>query len=218
VALSALLKQKTPITGCGRTDAGVHASQFFFHFDFEGYLDKEKLKFKLNSFLPEDIAIFRVINVKGEAHARFSAISRSYQYRMSLGKNVFQNELSFVIPGIKLDLDLMNQAGSIIMEYSDFKCFSKSKTDVKTYECVISEACWKQDGADLTFHITGNRFLRNMVRAIVGTMIEIGKGKMTLKQFRDVIESRDRTRAGASVKAWGLYLSQVSYPNEIFIQ
>jgi tRNA pseudouridine38-40 synthase len=217
-ALSLLLKQEISVLGCGRTDAGVHASQFFFHFDLEEKIDKRKLKFKLNSFLPKDIAIFQVIRVQEDAHARFTAISRSYQYRISLVKNVFETDLSLQMPQSHLDVDSMNKAALLLMDYIDFKCFSKSKTDVKTFDCLISEAYWHKEGDQLTFHISANRFLRNMVRAIVGTLLEVGKNRMSIHEFKDVIESRDRTKAGASAKAKGLYLTKVSYPKEIFIE
>ena len=216
-ALSILLKEKISVIGCGRTDAGVHARQFFLHFDIEKQLDKEKLKYKLNSFLPEDIGIFQVLGVNDEAHARFNAISRSYQYRISLDKNVFENDLSLYIYQTDLNTKKMDEAAALLMNYTDFKCFSRSKTDVKTYDCKIIEAYWKTDGQHLEFFITANRFLRNMVRAIVGTLLEVGKGRMTLDEFKNVIESRDRERAGASVKAKGLYLTRVIYPDSIFI-
>lgn len=215
-ALSTLLKADISVVGCGRTDSGVHAKQFFLHFDSDMEIDKEKLKYRLNSFLPNDIGIFQVIKVMNDAHARFSAVSRSYQYRISLEKNVFENDLSLQLNENDLDIDKMNQAAQLLLEYSDFKCFSRSKTDVKTYDCAISEAYWILEEKRLEFFITANRFLRNMVRAIVGTLLEVGKGRMTLDQFRAVIESKDRTKAGASAKARGLYLTQVMYPDSIF--
>lgn len=213
-----MLKQEISIVGCGRTDSGVHASQFFFHFDIDATIDKRKLKFKLNSFLPKDIAIFRITRVQEDAHARFSAVSRSYQYRISLVKNVFENDLSLQLSENHLDIDKMNRAALLLMDYIDFKSFSKNKTDVKTFDCTISEAFWEREGENLTFHISANRFLRNMVRAIVGTLLEVGKNRMSIHEFKSVIELRDRTRAGASAKAKGLYLTKVSYPNEIFIE
>ena len=216
-ALSILLKEEISVIGCGRTDAGVHARQFFLHFDIEKQLDKEKLKYKLNSFLPEDIGIFQVLRVNDDAHARFNAVSRSYQYRISLDKNVFENDLSLYIYQTDLNTKKMDEASALLMNYTDFKCFSRSKTDVKTYDCKITEAYWKSDGHHLEFFITANRFLRNMVRAIVGTLLEVGKGRMTLDEFKNVIESRDREMAGASVKAKGLYLTRVIYPDSIFI-
>lgn len=216
-ALSLLLNQKIQVVGCGRTDAGVHASQFFLHFDFQDEIDKGKLKFKLNSFLPKDIAIFQIHNVQKEAHARFNALSRTYQYKMTLVKDPFESDLKFLMPQVSLDIEQMNKAAEVLLDFKDFKCFSRSKTDVKTYDCDISEAYWVKDNDELTFYITADRFLRNMVRAIVGTLLDIGKGKMTINDLIEIIESRDRTKAGASVKAKGLYLSKIRYPEHIFI-
>ena len=215
-AMSVLLKEDLSVVGCGRTDTGVHASQFFLHFDCQSPIDKEKLKFRLNSFLPEDIAIFQIISVDNDAHARFQAMSRSYQYKISLEKDVFQKDLSLEISHSALDVDMMNKAAIMLMDYTDFKCFSRSKTDVKTYECSITEAYWIAHGNQLIFNISANRFLRNMVRAIVGTLLEVGKGRMSLEGFKNVIESRDRKMAGASVKAKGLFLTAVVYPKHIF--
>ena len=217
-AMSLLLKEKISVVGCGRTDTGVHASQFYLHFDSHDLIDKEKLKFKLNSFLPEDIAIFQVYSVKDEAHARFLASSRSYQYKISLEKNVFQKDLSLEITHSPLDVDMMNKAAAVLLNYTDFKCFSRSKTDVKTYECDVTEAYWEIQGNQLIFNISANRFLRNMVRAIVGTLLEVGKGRMSLKEFESVLKSQDRKQAGASVKAKGLFLTAVIYPKHIFIK
>ena len=215
-ALSVMLREAISVLGCGRTDAGVHASQFYLHFDSRQALDKEKLKFRLNSFLPKDIAIFRILNVRDEAHARFDAVSRSYEYRISLDKNVFNIDFSLQLHDENIDVGKMNEAADLLLNYKDFKCFSRSKTDVKTYECSITEAVWKQEGNRLVFYITANRFLRNMVRAVVGTLLEVGQNKKSLDEFIKVIESRDRTKAGASVKAKGLFLTRVDYPKEIF--
>ena len=214
--MSVLLKEDLSVVGCGRTDTGVHASQFFLHFDCQSPIDKEKLKFRLNSFLPEDIAIFQIISVDNDAHARFQAMSRSYQYKISLEKDVFQKDLSLEISHSALDVDMMNKAAIMLMDYTDFKCFSRSKTDVKTYECSVTEAYWEAQENQLIFNISANRFLRNMVRAIVGTLLEVGKGRMSLEGFKNVIESRDRKMAGASVKAKGLFLTAVVYPKHIF--
>ena len=216
-ALSLLLNQNIQVVGCGRTDAGVHASQFFLHFDFQEEIDKGKLKFKLNSFLPKDIAIFQIHKVQPDAHARFHALSRTYQYKITLVKNPFESDLRYLMPHTNLDVEAMNKATEVLMKFKDFKCFSRSKTDVKTFDCDISEAYWIKENNELTFYITANRFLRNMVRAIVGTFLEIGKGKLTEGDLIDIIESRDRKMAGASVKAKGLYLSKISYPEEIWI-
>ena len=215
-ALSVLLKDKISVVGCGRTDAGVHAKQFFLHFDYENAIDEKNLKFRLNSFLPVDIAVFRVFKVQQDAHARFHAVSRSYEYRISLEKNVFLSDTALQLMQADLDVEKMNAAAQLLLKYEDFKCFSRSKTDVKTYLCDISEAFWKREGKELIFRISANRFLRNMVRAVVGTLLEVGKDKMSIPEFEEVIKSRDRTRAGASVKAKGLFLTKVDYPDELF--
>lgn len=216
-ALSVLLKDKISVVGCGRTDAGVHAEQFFLHFDHEKAVDEKKLRFRLNSFLPADISVFRICRVKPDAHARFHAVSRSYEYRISLEKNVFLSDTSLQLMQADLDIERMNAAAQLLLEYKDFKCFSRSKTDVKTYLCDISEAFWEREGKELIFRISANRFLRNMVRAVVGTLLEVGKHKMSIPEFEEVIKNRDRTRAGASVKAKGLFLTRVDYPEDIFI-
>jgi len=215
-ALSLLLKEEVSVVGCGRTDAGVHAEQFYLHFDTQRTVDKEKLKFRLNSFLPEDIAILDVLKVREDAHARFDAVSRTYQYRMHLGKDPFRTDVLYQIPEQDLDLETMNRAADLLRQHRDFKCFSRSRTDVKTYDCAVAEAGWIREGESWIFQIRANRFLRNMVRAVVGTLLEVGKGHMDLQGFQVVLDSRDRSRAGASVKAKGLFLTKVEYPEEIF--
>jgi len=214
-ALSLLLSEKIAVVGCGRTDAGVHASQFFLHFEVSGKQDTVKLQFKLNTFLPDDIAIHKIFKVEKDTHARFGAIYRSYEYRISLDKNPFLVDTTLQLRSQFLDIEKMNSVAKILYEYENFKCFSRSKTDVKTYNCTVSNAIWVKEGNLLIFHITANRFLRNMVRAIVGTLLEVGVGKMDLNTFRSIIESKDRTHAGASVKAQGLFLSKVAYPKEL---
>ena len=215
-ALSVLLRDEITVVGCGRTDSGVHASQFFLHFDIKQAIDKEKLKFRLNSFLPKDIAIFQIIEVNDTAHARFDAIARSYVYRISVEKNVFLTDSSLQMSNTNLNVKMMNEAAKLLLNYKDFKCFSRSKTDVRTYDCDISQAFWKKEDKLLVFYVTADRFLRNMVRAMVGTLLKVGQLEMSLDDFVAVIESRDRTKAGASVKAKGLFLSKVDYPEEIF--
>jgi len=214
-ALSVLLSEKIAVIGCGRTDAGVHASQFFLHFETDNIFDEEKLRFKLNAFLPQDIAIVKIFKVKDNAHARFDAIYRSYEYRISLGKNPFLTDVALQVNELIFDIDKMNIAANLLYEYENFKCFSRSKTDVKTYNCEITKAFWQKDEHLLIFNITANRFLRNMVRAIVGTLLQIGMGKINLEDFKKIIESQDRTKAGASVKAHGLFLCKVVYPERI---
>jgi len=216
-ALTVLLREKIQVVGCGRTDAGVHASQFFLHFDSEVEFEPEKLKFQLNSILPDDIAIFEVLKVKDSAHSRFDAMSRSYEYKIFEGKNPFLQDTHYQVTAFDVDLNKMNEAADLLIKYSDFKCFSRTKTDVKTFICSIEEARWEKQGNVWIFYIRANRFLRNMVRAIVGTLIEVGKNKRTLEQFKEVIESRDRSEAGPSAKARGLHLTRIEYPKEIFI-
>ncbi|MCH7523907.1 MAG: tRNA pseudouridine(38-40) synthase TruA [Bacteroidetes bacterium] len=219
-ALSTLLKEKISIVGAGRTDTGVHAIQMFAHFDTPKAFSIEKLIYNLNSFLPNDIAVQDIFKVNDDAHARFDAISRAYKYRISSSKNVFSfnNTYSF-----KKDLDVkkMNEAAKILFEYSNFKCFSRSNTDVKTFNCNILEAKWVFENDELVFIIKSDRFLRNMVRAIVGTMINIGIGKINAEDLHDIIKSKNRSQAGASVPGHALYLTKIEYPKnikEIFVQ
>ncbi|MCK7591363.1 tRNA pseudouridine(38-40) synthase TruA [Subsaxibacter sp. CAU 1640] len=213
-ALSKLLRTKISVMGAGRTDAGVHASQMFAHFDIEDSFDVESIVFKLNCFLPKNIAIHNIFRVNDKAHARFNATSRTYHYKIATKKNVFTYDLAYHIY-FSLDVDKMNAACKILFDYNDFQCFSKSNTDVKTYHCTIKEAFWKLDENQLIFKITADRFLRNMVRAIVGTMIEIGLGKIEVEQLHNIIKSKSRSEAGYSVPANGLYLTNIVYPEKI---
>ncbi|MEH6536320.1 MAG: tRNA pseudouridine(38-40) synthase TruA [Psychroserpens sp.] len=212
-ALSTILKQNIAIVGAGRTDTGVHASKFYTHFDFEDSLP-ENFVFKLNSFLPKDIAIQSIFKVRDDAHARFHAISRSYNYRISTSKNVFNYDFAFALQK-PLNVELMNKACDILLQYKDFQCFSKVNTDVKTYNCKLMLAQWSVNGDELVFTIIADRFLRNMVRAVVGTLINIGLGKLELEKLHDIIKSKDRSEAGFSVPAHGLYLVNVEYPKDI---
>lgn len=211
-ALTKLLRAKISVMGAGRTDAGVHAAQMFAHFDIEESFDIDLIVFKLNCFLPKDIAIHSIFEVNPKAHARFNAISRTYDYRISTKKNVFTSDFAYHI-FFPLDIEKMNEACKILFHYKDFQCFSKSNTDVKTYYCDIKEAFWKFENDELIFTITANRFLRNMVRAIVGTMVEIGLGKIEVEQLHEIIQSKDRSEAGYSVPAQGLYLMKIVYPD-----
>lgn len=211
--LSTLLNTRISIMGAGRTDAGVHASQMFAHFDFEGEFPSD-IVFKLNSFLPKDIAISALFEVDNEAHARFHALSRTYKYKVSTCKNVFNYDYTYNVSKV-LDVKLMNRACDILLQYTNFQCFSKVHTDVKTYNCKLMKAQWAFEGDDLVFTIQADRFLRNMVRAIVGTLISIGLGKLQLEQLHDIIESKDRGEAGFSVPAHALYLVNVNYPKSI---
>lgn len=214
-ALSTLLRIPLRVMGAGRTDSGVHASQMFAHFDMDDSFDIETLIFKINWFLPHDIAVHRIFEVRDKAHARFNALSRTYHYRISNTKNVFTHDFAYKIHQ-PLDIDKMNRACEILLQYKDFECFSKSNTDVKTYYCDIKEANWILNDTELTFIITADRFLRNMVRAIVGTMVNIGLGKLEVENLHDIIRSKDRSEAGFSVPPQGLYLMDIQYPNTIF--
>lgn len=214
--LKNVLRVDSSVVGCGRTDTGVHASQFFLHFDVDQIIDEENLIFKLNSCLPVDIAIHKIFRVSDKDHARFSATFRSYEYRIYLKKNPFFVDTSWQVFNQCYDVVKMNEAAKILFEYTNFKCFSRSRTDVKTYNCRLIRAEWMQENDVLVFHITADRFLRNMVRAIVGTILQIGLHKVTLQEFREIIESQDRSRAGASAKAKGLFLTKVGYPEKIF--
>lgn len=210
-ALSTLLRTEIDVVGAGRTDTGVHARQMFAHFDYDEVIDSDALTQKLNSFLPKDIVVYRFIPLHDDAHARFDAVNRTYEYHIHTFKDAFDHEDSWYFFH-KLDVAAMNEACKILFEYRDFQCFSKTNTDVKTYICDIKEAHWVQDGTKLVFTISADRFLRNMVRAIVGTMINIGLGKISVEDLRAIIESGDRSNAGASVPAHGLYLTKVEYP------
>lgn len=213
-ALSILFRKPLSIVGAGRTDAGVHAHQLYAHVDLDEHVDQD-LTFRLNKLLPKEIAVRNIIAVAQDAHARFDAVSRSYRYHITTQKNPFLQKRSYQFAK-PLDLDLMNQAAKILIDHEDFKCFSKSKTDVKTYVCDIQQVHWQQNGSELVFFIQANRFLRNMVRAIVGTLIEVGLRKISISDFEAILASRDRSQAGYSVPAHGLYLEKVNYPKHIF--
>ena len=212
--LRTLLQEEVEVVGAGRTDAGVHAGQMFAHFDSEANLTQEFV-FRINTLLPADIAVKDIICVKADAHARFSAISRSYEYYITTRKNVFLKDSAFHVQR-ELDVEKMQEAAQILLEYSNFKCFSRSRTDVHTYNCRIENANWEQQEDRLIFHITADRFLRNMVRAVVGTLLQIGLGKMEVLEMHRVIESEDRSEAGASVPAHGLFLTRILYPESMY--
>ena len=214
--MSTLLRTNINLVGAGRTDAGVHAKQLFAHFDVQRALEIRETVQKLNSFLPSDIAVQRVFQVMPEAHARFDAIARTYEYHVVQEKNPFLTDYAHFV-WLPLDMEAMNRAASILMEYEDFESFSRSQTDVQTYLCNLSYAQWQLKAESLVFTITANRFLRNMVRAIVGTLLPIGLGKTSVESIRTVIEGKDRGAAGPSAPAKGLYLTEVSYPENIII-
>ena len=218
-ALSTLLRQDISVTGAGRTDAGVHASMMVAHFDFSGEwgegdgqpLDGRQLAYKLNRLLPQDIAVQEVRQVSNDLHARFSATSRTYHYYIHTVKDPFRRAYSCELH-YPLDFDKMNEAAKVLMEYEDFGAFCKAHADVKTTICHITAARWHQTSPTTWyFEITANRFLRNMVRAVVGTLIDVGRGRLSLDDFRKVIEGKRRTEAGESMPAHALFLENITY-------
>ncbi len=212
-ALSTLLRQTVAIVGCGRTDTGVHASDFYAHFSLpeeNKIADCQQLVFKLNSFLPADIAIFDIFPVKHNAHARFDATARTYQYHVSDRRLPFKQGLYSRIY-FRPDIDLMNQGAKILTEYEDFTSFAKLHTQVKTNICHLSEAHWDTVDDEWVFTIRSNRFLRNMVRSVTGTLLDVGRGKLSLDDLRDIIERKDRCAAGVSMPPQGLFLMNVEY-------
>lgn len=217
-ALAILLRKETPIVGAGRTDAGVHAKSMAAHFDSEIPVDTIQLTNKLNRILPNDIVIQRIVDVREDAHARFDAVSRSYRYYITTEKDPFLHHLKYKIHhNTELDIEMMNACADVLFEYIDFTSFSKLHTDVKTNNCEIMYARWEKYGTDYVFTIKANRFLRNMVRSIVGTLLEAGRGKLDVEGMRRVIEAKNRCSAGTSVPGHALFLEEVEYPKEIFI-
>lgn len=213
-AISVLLGQEIHVLGCGRTDAGVHASYFVAQFDTNIIFDISHIIFKLNRMMHIRLAVQAIWQVSHDSNVRFDALSRTYKYYISVEKDPFRSDLSFYYT-FPLDIALMNKAAEIMFEFIDFTSFSKVHTDVKTNNCTIMHAKWEQSGAELVFTIKANRFLRNMVRAIVGTLLEVGRGRMSLDKFRSVIESQNRAFAGTSAPAHGLFLINVEYPKEL---
>ena len=214
--LSTLLRCEIKLTGAGRTDAGVHAKQLFAHFDFDEIDNIPVLIYKMNSFLPKDISVRNILNVDSDSHARFDAVAREYDYIISLKKDPFSETFAYQVRH-KPDVELMNKAAETLLGHKDFQCFSRSKTDVKTYYCTITKAIWKEEDKKLIFTVSADRFLRNMVRAIVGTLLEVGYGKISLLEFQQILDSKSREEAGASAPAHGLYLTKVVYPEAVFL-
>ena len=214
-ALALFLRCKVDVTGAGRTDAGVHASQMIAHFDLETPQDPDWMMHKLNGILPQDIAVHRIWPVRPDAHARFDAVSRTYKYYVTLNKSAFHREYSWYLVN-EPDFGLMNQAAEMLLSTVDFTSFSKLHTDTKTNDCRVIEALWTplEDGR-WVFTITADRFLRNMVRAIVGTLMEVGRHKLTLEEFKKIIENKDRCSAGDSAPAQGLFLHKIVYPDNL---
>ena len=213
--LTKLLKQEVHVVGAGRTDTGVHAKQLFAHFDLvKKVKDVSQFLSRLNSFLPKDIAAKSLLEVGEEAHARFDANARTYEYYVVQQKNPFEEDSAYLVYK-PLNIEVMNQSAKRLFEFQDFTSFSKSNTQTITNNCKIMQAYWEKREGLLVFTIQADRFLRNMVRAIVGTLLEVGLGKMTEEEFVKVIESKDRSQAGTSVPAHALYLREVSYPKDI---
>ena len=215
-ALSTFLRREIEVVGAGRTDAGVHARLMVAHFDFDTELDGEVVTDKLNRLLPPDIAVYGVRRVKPEAHARFDATSRTYKYYIHTRKDPFRRGYSWRIFQ-PLDFERMNEAAQTLFDYTDFTSFSKLHTDVKTNNCRIMLARWEQTGdGEWVFTIRADRFLRNMVRSLVGTLVDVGRGRYSPQQFREIVESRDLSRSSGGAPAQGLFLSDVVYPPELF--
>lgn len=214
--LSKLLREDVHVVGAGRTDTGVHAKQLFAHFDLaEKVEDIPAFLIRLNSFLPKDIAAKSLREVGKEAHARFDAVARTYEYFVAQQKNPFEEDSAYLVYK-PLNIEAMNKAAKRLFDFKDFTSFSKSDTQTKTNNCEIMQAYWEERGELLVFKVQADRFLRNMVRAIVGTLLEVGLGKMTEDEFVEVIESKNRSNAGTSVPAHALYLLEVSYPKEVW--
>lgn len=216
-ALSKLLREKISIVGSGRTDTGVHCVQQFFHADVEKEFDPDGLILRLNSFLPKDIAIRSIRKIKGDASARYDAYERTYEYHIVRSKDPLREGLSFYFFK-PLDLDTLRAGGRLLLGKHDFECFSKVKTDVNHFVCDVKYAEWNQKGDLLVFTITANRFLRGMVRAVVGTLLDAGTGKISLKELEGILKSKDRKKAGMNVPPEGLFLTGVKYPKTIFIK
>lgn len=208
-AFQVLQKQPVVLTGSSRTDAGVHAFQNFFHFDYDGEIHPH-FSYKFNAILPPDIVLKNITRVADDAHCRFDAVSREYRYFIYREKNPFYSDRAFYFP-YKLDMEKMEEAAALLKEYDDFTSFSKRNTQVKTFRCILLKSEWKREGDQLIYTVRGNRFLRGMVRALTATMLRVGRGKISLDDFRSVIEARDCTKASFAVPAHGLFLMKVEY-------
>lgn len=211
--LSVLLQKEIELMGAGRTDTGVHAMQMFAHFDYDLHIDSQKLVDKMNSFLPNDISVSKVFKVKEYSHARFSATSRTYQYFVSEKKDIFNPNIYLVYKD--LDIAKMNEACKYLMGEHDFTSFSKVHTDTFTNNCIITKAVWEKEGDIFVFTISANRFLRNMVRSVVGTFLDVGSGKINVSDVKNIIDKKDRCEAGVSVPAKALFLIQICYSENI---
>ena len=216
-SLSTLMRKIIDIVGAGRTDSGVHARNMIAHFDWDGdAFDNDELCMKMNRFLPKDISIHSIKEVTSDAHARFSAISRTYSYTVTTKKDAFLYDYKYRL-FFKPDIEVMNHLCKILLETDDFTSFSKLHTDVKTNICNVKYARWEQNGDDFVFTIQADRFLRNMVRSVVGTLLQAGRGRLSESEFRQIIDAKDRGVAGESAPAHALFLENVEYPQEIWI-
>jgi tRNA pseudouridine38-40 synthase len=213
--LSKVLRESISTTGSGRTDTGVHASQQFVHFDTEQQLDLQHIVFRLNRILPDDIAVNNLFLVKNEAHARYDAFARTYHYHITLRKNPYKRQYAWY-HSRPLNIDKMNEAAAILLKYEDFTTFSKVKGDTKHYRCEMYIAEWVQEENELLFTIRANRFLRGMVRLIVGTLVDVGRGKLTVEEFEKILASQNRSQSSAAAPSEGLFLAKVEYPESIF--
>jgi len=215
-AFGVLQRQAVTLTGSSRTDTGVHARQNFFHFDFEAPLHPQFL-YKMNAILPRDIVLKNVFCVQAGAHCRFDATSRSYRYYIYRDKNPFFEDRAYFFP-YAIDVEKMQEAAAAVMEYTDFTSFSKRNTQAKTFICNIIESEWRQEADLLVYYIKSNRFLRGMVRGITGTMLQVGRGKLSVDDFRGVIEAKDCREADFAVPGHGLFLEEVAYPSTLLME
>jgi tRNA pseudouridine38-40 synthase len=213
-AFEVYLRNKIEMTGSSRTDSGVHALQNFFHFDFSGDIQLQSL-YNINSILPPDIVVKNIIRVNSQAHCRFGAISREYGYYIFSHKNPFLQDRAYYYP-YALDMGKLAEAAAILLSYSNFTSFSKRNTQVKNFECTIIQSRWEREGECFVYHVEANRFLRGMVRGFVGTMLQVGRGKISISDFEKIIKSKDCSQADFSVPGRGLFLVHVNYPPAIF--
>jgi tRNA pseudouridine38-40 synthase len=213
-ALGVFLRKRVLLTGSSRTDAGVHALQNYFHFDFEETISFQSI-YNINSILPGDITVRNIIPVPESAHCRFDAVAREYEYFIYQAKNPFLDDRGYYFP-YTLDMAAMEAAAKLVKGYTDFTAFAKRNTQVKTHECVISDSEWMLRGECRVYHVKGNRFLRGMVRGLTGTMLQVGRGKITVEEFVGIIEGKDSSRADFSVPGHGLFLNRVIYPEGYF--
>ena len=219
-ALATILRRETPVTGAGRTDTGVHASRYICHLDLDRTPEEAReLVFRANRLLPRDLRLYDIREVRPGAHARFDALSRSYGYYVTRRATPFTYEEEVELPATGLDFDRMNAAAEYLLGTHDFTTFSKGHSDVRTHLCTVTEARWieRSEEGQWLFRITANRFLRNMVRATVGTLFEVGRGKLSPEGFRERLEARDRSLAGTSAPPQGLFLEEIVYPEGIYL-